>query len=73
MNRVESSDRDRALMTVKQVAAVLNCSPRHLRRLADRGAMPQPVRVGKLVRWRRYEIQQWIDAGCPSGPATKRG
>lgn len=54
------------LLTVQQVAQLLNCSTRHVYRLADRSAMPQPVRLGMLVRWRRDEIEQWITAGCPS-------
>ncbi len=55
-----------ALLSVQQVARFLNCSVRHLYRLADRGAMPRPVRLGGLVRWRRTEIEQWIALGCPA-------
>ena len=55
-----------ALFTVQRVAQLLDCSPRHIRRLADRGAMPRPVRLGNLVRWRREEIEQWIAASCPN-------
>jgi excisionase family DNA binding protein len=39
------------LLTVQQVAKLINCSSRHVRRLADRGAIPHPVRIGALVRW----------------------
>ncbi len=55
-----------ALLTVNQVAKLLSCSSRHVYRLADRSAIPQPVRLGALVRWRRDEIEQWITAGCPN-------
>lgn len=54
-----------ALLPVEQVAELLSCSTRHVRRLADRGAMPQPVRLGGLVRWDREAIQRWIGEGCP--------
>jgi len=54
-----------ALLTIKQVAELLGCSQRHVRRLADRGEMPPPVRLGALVRWDRAGIEQWIKAGCP--------
>ena len=55
-----------ALLTVKQLAELLNCSKRHVYRLTDRGALPQPVRLGALVRWNRTQIEQWIVSGCPS-------
>ena len=34
----------------------LDCSPRHIDRLAALGRMPAPVRVGTLVRWRRTNL-----------------
>lgn len=56
-----------ALLDVKAVAALCGCSTRHIRRLADEGKLPPPVRLGALVRWRRDEdIAPWIAAGCPS-------
>lgn len=54
-----------ALLTVKQVAALLGCSARHVYRLADRGAMPRPKKLGEvLVRYNRSEIERWITDGC---------
>jgi excisionase family DNA binding protein len=55
-----------ALLDVEGVAALLNCSARHIYRLADMGRMPRPVKLGSLVRWSRAAIQDWIAAGCPS-------
>jgi len=54
-----------ALLDVRAVAALLDCSPRHIYRLADSGRMPRPVKLGQLVRWRRAELQEWLNAGCP--------
>lgn len=54
------------LLDVKTVAALLNCSPRHVYRLSDAGRMPRPVKLGQLVRWRRSELLRWLDDGCPS-------
>ena len=65
MNQTPVADDGAALLAAPQVARLLNCSVRHLRRLADRGAMPRPLRLGCLVRWRRSEIEQWVAAGCP--------
>ena len=53
------------LFDVKQVAAMLCCSPRHVYRMSDAGAMPRPRHVGALVRWCRSEIEQWVADGCP--------
>ncbi|MFM9963601.1 MAG: helix-turn-helix transcriptional regulator [Planctomycetaceae bacterium] len=53
------------LLDVKQVAALLSCSARHVYRMSDAGAMPRPRHVGALVRWCRSEIEQWVAAGCP--------
>jgi excisionase family DNA binding protein len=62
-----------ALLDVRAVAALLACSPRHVYRLADAGRMPQPVRVGALVRWSRRSVQEWIDGGCKPVRQTARG
>jgi excisionase family DNA binding protein len=53
-----------ALLDVRAVAALLDCSSRHVYRLADSGKMPPPVRIGALVRWPRRAIEDWIRGGC---------
>ncbi|MCL4207592.1 MAG: helix-turn-helix domain-containing protein [Pirellulaceae bacterium] len=55
-----------ALLDVQNVAALLNCSPQHVRRLADSGKMPRPIRLGGLVRWRKTDLESWLDRGAPS-------
>ncbi|MHB1424532.1 MAG: helix-turn-helix transcriptional regulator [Gemmataceae bacterium] len=60
-----------ALLDVKAVAQLLNCSKRHIFRLSKAGKMPPPVPVGHLVRWRRAEIEAWLEAGCPARPAAR--
>ena len=52
------------LLDAELVAKMLNCSSRHVRRLADAGRMPKPLRLGSLVRWSRRAIEQWIAEGC---------
>jgi len=54
-----------ALLDVRGVATMLGCSPRNVSRLSDAGRMPMPLRLGRLVRWRRRELEHWIGAGCP--------
>lgn len=53
------------LLDVRAVAALLDCSSRHVYRLADTGRLPPPIRLGSLVRWRRAELLDWLAAGCP--------
>lgn len=55
-----------ALTDVNGVAELLTCSSRHVYRLSDAGKMPRPRKVGTLSRWSLQEIQEWIEAGCPS-------
>ena len=60
------------LMTIKEVAQLLNCSERTVYRLNDAGRMPRPVRLGALVRWNLCEIEQWIVEGCPAVKGGRR-
>jgi excisionase family DNA binding protein len=55
-----------ALISIDEVAGILDCSTRHVRRLVDSGRIPRPVKLGALLRWVRTEIDQWIAAGCPN-------
>jgi len=54
------------MLDVQTVAKLLKCSGRHVYRLSDSDRMPRPLKIGSLVRWRRDDIRQWIDDGCPS-------
>lgn len=53
------------LLDAQSVARLLGVSVRHVVRLADGGRMPRPRKVGRLLRWNRREIEQWVAAGCP--------
>ena len=55
-----------AMLDVQAVADLLDCSSRHVYRMADMGRMPRPVKLGALVRWPRAAIDDWIGQGCPS-------
>jgi excisionase family DNA binding protein len=55
-----------AMLTVHDVARMLNCSARTVYRLCDSGRMPRPVKLGALVRWPRKTVAQWIAEGCPN-------
>ena len=54
------------LINVLDVAAMLQCSARHVWRMADAGKMPRPYKIGALCRWDRAIIERWVADGCPS-------
>jgi len=51
------------LLDVVAVATLLSCSPRHVLRLVAEGQMAPAVKVGRLRRWSRRSIGQWIANG----------
>ena len=65
MTQVPDPSDPNVLIGVERVAEKLNVSTRHVRRLTESGAIPRPIRLGALVRWRLVEIDAWIASGCP--------
>jgi predicted DNA-binding transcriptional regulator AlpA len=64
------------LLDSHEVAALLQCSVRHIHRLSAKGRIPPPIRLGGLVRWDRSVIEQWVAAcsrqvGTPSKQQTR--
>lgn len=53
------------LLTTAEVARLVNAGQRSVWRWSRSGVMPAPVRIGNAVRFRRSEILEWLDAGCP--------
>ncbi len=54
------------LLSVRELANRLKVSTRHVWSLLSSGRLPEPVRVGRSVRWRADDIDQWIRLGCPN-------
>jgi excisionase family DNA binding protein len=77
MVKEEGAGQQAALMTVGEVAELLRVSTRMIYRLKDAGRMPQPLKLGGSVRWRRAELMAWIAEGCPvwrhTAGMTRRG
>ena len=48
------------LLSLRELADLLKVSPGNARLLAAKGSLPRPVRVGRLLRWRRDAIEQWL-------------
>jgi excisionase family DNA binding protein len=70
MVQTEGVPESPALLDVKAVAALLNCSQRTVYRLADTGRMPPALHLGALVRWPKEALTQWIKDGCPAVSRT---
>ena len=54
------------LLTTKQAAALCSVGERTMWRWSHSGIAPAPLKIaGSAVRFKRAEIIEWIDAGCP--------
>lgn len=58
--------------TASDIAALLKCSTRHVRRLDDRRLIPGRIATGRLVRFARQLVDRWILDGCPSSNGGRR-
>lgn len=62
------------LVTRKELAEMLGLSVRQIYRLDSAGQLPPVVRLGGAVRYRRQDIQDWLQLGCCSfGEPTTEG
>ena len=48
------------LLTAAQVAGLLGVGVRTLRRMRHAGRAPKPVRGSGPLRWRRADVEQWL-------------
>jgi excisionase family DNA binding protein len=53
---------DKVVMNARQAAGYLGCSESVLRLWRSRGQGPRYFRAGKLVRFRRCDLDEWIEA-----------
>ncbi len=68
----EKAQSGAALLTARQVAELLQISPRSVYRLSDSGHIPKPQKVGTtLSRWSRAELEKWINDGCKPSRTSK--
>ena len=52
------------LMTV--AAIMLGFAERTLRKQVAMGRVPPPLRFGRVIRWRRTDLEAWAELGCPT-------
>ena len=55
----------RELLTAAESADMAGVAKRSWWRYVSSGKAPAPVRLGGAVRWRRSELAEWIQSGCP--------
>jgi excisionase family DNA binding protein len=55
----------RELLTAAEAAEMAGVAKRSWWRYVSSGKAPAAVRLGGAVRWRRSELAEWIQAGCP--------
>lgn len=53
------------MLSAEELAEWLNISKRTVWRLKSAGAIPNPVKIGRSVRWQRGDISAWLEKGCP--------
>lgn len=53
------------LLTKEDLCKLLQVNRTAIDSRVRRGIFPQPIKIGKCVRWREDIITRWIEAGCP--------
>ena len=62
------------LLSIDEVALMLDISRRHLFRLRSSGEFPEPdAMIGRRERWRPATIDKWVDGGGSAPKRRKRG
>ena len=62
----ESSEVEPLLIPVRDVARMLGISARSVWRQHRTRKLIAPLQIGGSVRWRRDELERWVNAGCPA-------
>jgi excisionase family DNA binding protein len=67
-------DRDERLLSVAEVASYLGVPVKTLYQWRHKGVGPRAMRVGRHLRYRRSEVDRWLDGldGDRAGGASQR-
>ena len=63
--RTQPISPSKMLLGVNDVARLVGVSVRTIRRMLSAGMLPEEIRLNRTIRWRFYDIANWIDLGCP--------
>jgi predicted DNA-binding transcriptional regulator AlpA len=61
------------LLRARDAAAFLGVSRSEFYRMDATGQVPSPVRFGKLKRWSRLELREWVAKRCPARDKWEAG
>lgn len=61
MTPVQTAEQSVSLLNVEAVARMVSLSVRAVWRMVSTGQFPKPVRIGRSTRWRRSDVEAWID------------
>ncbi len=64
-----TAQRKSRLVDAKEAAALCGVSVSTWYTLVASGKTPDSVRLGRSVKWRLDELEEWINAGCPARSA----
>lgn len=64
---------ERTMLSITDLAKRWGCSERHVRRMADAGRCPRPVKLLSLLKWPEHIIDQWEKDGCPNVRNVSKG
>ena len=53
------------LLKLREVARMTGLGKSTIRKHEAMGLFPKHVKINGALRWRRREVEDWIDAGCP--------
>ena len=56
---------DKLLLRAGEAARMCGLSRSTWYKNVAAGEVPAPVKIAGAVRWRRSELVEWIEAGCP--------
>ena len=63
----------KSMLNVRDLAIRWSCSTRHVRRLITAHRIPQPIKLGSLIRWPLPVIEEWEREGCPKASKQTGG
>lgn len=58
-------------LTTDELAAMLDCSVRHIIAMREKGTGPAYITIGRSIRYSPASIQSWLDSVKQTGPRTK--
>lgn len=69
--KVEVAPFQAIAVNAEKAASMFRISRRHWLDLVKEHKAPQPIHIGRCVRWSVEELNAWVDARCPPCPSKK--